>query len=248
MPKRQIFGSIFILIILSFICMFIYDNFKDVKEARQTQLVVEGNNGGLTLYYQDANKINYYLYDFNQITVDYGDHSLELNKALEAKQITIKEIIQLIGKENKVDYWDGGSIKFHNRDISLLQCQTLEGNQDYYFGPSNMPYAEGFCKDIPYICSFIRTYLVLDISDSNNEEYSYLTLREFQEEEVATVRVDKKLVQDIQEDQYYEFQFGSLTASGKTDIKSLFESHLLLSISHTEKIGLEQINEDVCKY
>lgn len=248
MPKKQIVGSIFILIILSFICMFIYDEFKDKKEERQTRLIVEKKDSELTLYYTDFSKNNYYLYGLNKITVDYGDHSLELNKALEAKQITVNEIIELIGKENEADYPDGGSIKFHNKDISLLQCQTLEGNQDYYFGPSNMPYAEGFCKEVPYICSFVRTYLVLDISDSNNEEYIYLTLREFQGEEVATIRVEKKLIQDIQEDQYYEFQFGSLKVSDKTDIKSLFESHVLLSISHTEKTGLEQINENICKY
>lgn len=248
MPKRQIIGSILILIILSFICMFIYDEFKDRKEERQTKLVVEGKNSGLTLYYQDSNKKNYYLYDFSQVTVDYGDHSLDLNKALEAKQITVNEIISLIGTDNIIHYKDGGSTKIYNQNLSLLQCQTIDGNEDYYFGPSNMQYAEGFCREVPYICSFIRTYLVLDISDSNDKKYSYLTLKEFQSEEVTTIKVEKELVFDIEEDQYYEFQFGSLTENDKTDIKNLFDSHLLLSISHTEKEGLEQVNENVCKY
>lgn len=248
LSRKQVLGSIFILIVLSFICMFIYNNFKEKKEERQTRLIVEKGDNDLTLYYTDSNQKNYYLYGIDKITVDYGDHSLELNKALEAKQIKMDEVIQLIGKKNEDSYWDGGSIKIYNKDLSLLQCQTIDGNQDYYFGPSHMSYVEGFCKKTPYICSFIRTYLVLDISDSNSEEYSYLTLRGFQDEEVATVKVDKKLVQDIEEDQYYEFQFGSLTTGDGKDIKNLFESHLLLSISHTEKTGLEQINEDVCKY
>lgn len=248
MSKKQIVGSIFILIILSFICMFIYDNFKDAKGERQTKLVVEGNNSGLTLYYTDSSKSNYYLYDLDKIIVDYGDHSLELDKALEAKQITVNEIISLIGSDNIIHYKDGGSTKIYNQDVSLLQCQTIDGNEDYYFGPSNMQYAEGFCREVPYICSFIRTYLILDISDSNDKKYSYLTLKEFQSEEVTTIKVEKELVSDIEEDQYYEFQFGSLTENDKTDIKSLFDSHLLLSISHTEKEGLEQVNENVCKY
>lgn len=247
LPRRQIVGSILILLILSFICMFIYNEFKDRKEERQTRLVIEKDNSGLNFYYQDSSKGNYYLYNLNQVTVDYGNHSLELNKALEAKQITINQVISLIG-DNVVSYENGASTKIYNQDLSLLQCQTVNGSQDYYFGPSNMQYAEGFCKKSPYICSFVRTYLVLDISDSNNKEYSYLTLKEFQSEEVTTIKVEKKLVSDIEEDQYYEFRFGSLKESNRTDIKSLFESHLLLSISFTEKEGLEQVNEEVCRY
>ena len=40
MPKKQIFGSIIILIVLSLICMFIYDEFKDEKNNHQKKLIV----------------------------------------------------------------------------------------------------------------------------------------------------------------------------------------------------------------
>lgn len=247
MPKKQIFGSILILIILSFVCIFIYDQFKDVKEDKKNRLVVEKGNFNLTLYYTDSDKRNYYLYGIDKIIVDYMDHSLELDNALEAKQITMDQVIELIGMENKNSYQDGGSTKISNQELSLLQCQTIDGNHDYYFGPSDMSYREGFCKSIPYICSFVKTYYISDISNSNDKKYSYLTLREFEGEEVVTIKVNKNLTSGIQEDNYYEFQFGSLTASNKIDIKSLFESHVLLSITLAEKQGLEQKNEDICR-
>ena len=38
MPKKQIFGSIIILIVLSLICMFIYDEFKDEKNYKEKTL------------------------------------------------------------------------------------------------------------------------------------------------------------------------------------------------------------------
>ena len=110
-----------------------------------------------------------------------------------------------------------------------------------------MEYREGFCEDMPYTCSFTRTYLILDTSDSNDGNYIYLTLREFQDEEVVTVKVDRDLVSEIVEDTYYEFKFGSVGKSDNTDIKTIFESNLLLMITATEKTELEQINESVCK-
>lgn len=248
MSKKQMLGSVLILILLSFICMFIYDKFKNEQENRETKLIVEKGDNKLTLYYTDTTGRNYYLYGLDKITVDYGDRSLELNKALEAKQFTMDEVIQWIGYSNKETYWDGGSTKINNQDISLLMCQTVgeESNRDYYFGTSDMKKREGFCEEEPYICSFTRTYLVLDISASNDDKYVYLTLKMFQDEEVVTVKIDKDLVNDVVEDKYYEFQFTSIGNSSENDIQSIFKNHKLVSIQATDKTGLDQINENIC--
>lgn len=246
MPKKQIFGSIIILIVLSLICMFIYDEFKDEKNNHQKKLIVEKGGSKLSLYYTDKNH-HYYVYGLRKIMVDYGDHDLELDKALEAKQITIDEVIHLIGNDNKLSYGDGGSIKINNQDISLLQCHTTNGNRDYYFGPSNMVKKEGFCQEEAYICTFTKTYLVRDITESNDSKYIYLTLRAFQDEEVFTVKVKKSLNSEIEEGKSYEFTFASIGNSKKEDIESIFTNHKLLSIIATDKEGLEQVNESVCE-
>lgn len=247
MSKRQIFGTIIILIILSFICMFIYDEFKDEQKERKTELIVEKGDNKLTLYYTDSDGKNYYLYGLDKIIVDYGDHDLELDKALEAKQISMESVIELIGNKNQQSYWDGGSIKINNNDLSLLQCHTTNGNEDYYFGPSDMEKQEGFCEDEPYICSFIKTYLVLDVSDSNDEKYVYLTLKQYQGEEVVTVKVERSLIDEMIEDQFYEFQFTSVGASEEESIEDIFKNHELVSITATDKVGMDQINESVCR-
>lgn len=248
MPKKQIFGSIVIIVLLSFICIYIYDNYKVVNT---TELVIDKKEkciGNLNLYYTDFNNNNYYLYCLDEMIVDYGDRTLELNKAFEMKQITMDFIYEQF-KENSniISYDDGESKKYSNNNFSLLSCKTISGNHDYYFGPSDMEYREGFCQDVPYTCSFTRTYLVLDMSESNDDKYIYLTLREFQAEEVVTVKVKRELASKIIEDNYYEFKFASTGKSSNVDIKSLFEANTLLSVNPTDKIGLEQINENVCK-
>jgi len=248
MTKRQILKMIIVIIILSFICIYIYDNY---KVENVTKLVInekEECNGNLDLYYTDKEGNNYYLYCLDEIIVDYGDRTLDLNKALERKQITMDFVYEEVKKDGKVNtYWDGGSIKYNNNDFSLLKCQTTLGNNDYYFGPSSMTKKEGFCIEEPYTCSFVRTYLILDTSISNDENYIYLTLKEYQDEEVVTVKIDKTLVPEIVEDNYYEFRFTSTGKSNETDIKSIFESNKLIEINKTIRTGLNQINENLCK-
>lgn len=39
--------------------------------------------------------------------------------------------------------------------------------------------------------TFIKTYNILNMIDSNDENYIYLTIRQFQEEEIKTVKVEK---------------------------------------------------------
>ena len=248
MSRKQILKSIIVLILLSFICIYIYNNY---KIENVTKLVINENEeciGNLELYYTDTDGNNYYLYCLDGIIVDYGDRKLELNKALDRKQITMDFVYEEVKKNGRVNsYWDGGSIKYSNDNFSLLKCQTIAGNNDYYFGPSDMEKREGFCQDLPYTCSFTRTYLILDTSISNDENYIYLTLREFQAEEVVTIKIEKAIVPEIIEDSYYAFKFASTGKSDKTDIKTLFESNRLLEITSTDKLGLDQINESICK-
>ena len=99
--------------------MFIYNEFKDSKDDRQTKLINEVGREQLSLFYTDKDNNNYYLYGLNKITVDYGDRTLELNKALEAKQISINDIYNIIGEDNKVIYKDGGSIKINNKYLAM---------------------------------------------------------------------------------------------------------------------------------
>ena len=117
MPKKQIIGNIIMIIILSLICMYIYDNYHVEKE---TNLIVEtGNNNKTVVNYLNTKKNDYYLYNIDNIIVDYPDRTLELNRALEMKQITMKEVLEYL--EEKVNMNDGNTILYQNADFSLLQ-------------------------------------------------------------------------------------------------------------------------------
>ena len=93
--------------------------------------------------------------------------------------------------------------------------------------------------------NFTRTYEVLNIEESNDENYLYLTIRQFQQEEVETVKVLKNLANSIEINKNYEFTFKKANLNIEDSIKSIFENAELISIKETDKTGLEQIQEKV---
>ena len=89
--------------------------------------------------------------------------------------------------------------------------------------------------------TFTRTYAVLGVNGSNAEEYLYLTVRQYQEEEIETVRVLKSLNPTIEPNKPYEFNFTCSTP--ERDIKSLFNNCQVNTIKLTDKYGTAQIQE-----
>lgn len=92
--------------------------------------------------------------------------------------------------------------------------------------------------------SFIRTYNILNIAESNDEKYIYLTIRQFQEEEVETVKVEKKLCPNIAKGKNYEFTIKPNTKV-EDNIVSIFKNSKILAIKETKKIGLEQTQDSI---
>lgn len=92
--------------------------------------------------------------------------------------------------------------------------------------------------------SFVRTYNILHIVESNDFNYLYLTIRQFQEEEVQTIKVKKDLCPNIEEGSNYEF---TIKPKHKLEdnILSIFNNSEILEIKKTTKTGLEQIQENI---
>lgn len=89
---------------------------------------------------------------------------------------------------------------------------------------------------------FIRTYHVLNVAESNAYSYLYITIRQFQGEEVQTVKIERSLCPDITSGKNYEFK---LKPNGQfqENILSIFNNSTLLEIKETDKIGADQIQE-----
>lgn len=94
---------------------------------------------------------------------------------------------------------------------------------------------------------FTRTYMVNLVSESNDYEYLYLTLRQFQSEEIETVRVKRNDFDNCQQDAYYEITFKVTNNDIEDNIKSIFENTEIIKTVKTNKTGLEQIQEDFDK-
>ena len=93
--------------------------------------------------------------------------------------------------------------------------------------------------------NFTRTYNVLNVAPSNDENYIYLTIRGFQEEEVVTVKVNKNLNKNIEENKTYEFVFDYEGKKLKDKVEVIFKEMNLKMIKETDKVGFEQINDSL---
>ena len=101
-------------------------------------------------------------------------------------------------------------------------------------------------KDTPIDCSFIRTYEVLLITPSNDESKEYITIKEFQGEEVATVLINKP-EEELLVGSSYEFTFKKRAVALEDKIDTLFNNTDLIKIELTEREGLDQIRDDICR-
>lgn len=56
-------------------------------------------------------------------------------------------INSLINNMKLIDtYKDGGTKLYKNDTISIIKCNTIDGNKDIYIGDTNLEYQENYCK------------------------------------------------------------------------------------------------------
>lgn len=96
--------------------------------------------------------------------------------------------------------------------------------------------------------TFTKTYNVLNVADSNDENYLYLTIKQFQEEEVKTVKVQRSLANTVEKENNYEFTFRYTNNIVEDNIESIFANTALITINKTDKQGLDQIQDIIEKY
>lgn len=106
-------------------------------------------------------------------------------------------------------------------------------------------------NDNDVIYEFTRTYNVLNVEESNDDAYVYLVLRQFQFEEIATVKVLKSLSSHVEVGNNYEFTFRynyPTTTIQNDSIEELFNKCQLISIEYTDKLGMEQTQDSEIPY
>ena len=91
-----------------------------------------GNNNKTVVNYLNTKKIDYYLYNIDNIIVNFYDRKLALNNALEMKQISMDEVLGYL--EEKVNMNNGKTVLYQNNDFSLLKCDLENDKTNYVFG------------------------------------------------------------------------------------------------------------------
>ena len=120
-------------------------------------------------YYKDD--VNIYTYCIDSIKIENEDKEYELKdylKRLDTNSLTFfNDLVKKMNQESIL--LDGGTAIYKNSDITIIKCNTIDGNKDIYIGNSSTNYKQNFCKNDNY--TFTKTYKIKDIKMNNNIQY-----------------------------------------------------------------------------
>jgi len=91
-------------------------------------------------------------------------------------------------------------------------------------------------------CTVIRTYYIDNIANSNDENYLYITLHEFQKEGTFTIKLPKSISKNLEVKNNYEITFKTNKDYVLSKSDELFEMGEIIELKHTDKVGLEQLS------
>lgn len=95
-------------------------------------------------------------------------------------------------------------------------------------------------------CTLVKTFYINHIGQSNDENYKYITISEYQTEGIYTIKLSNIQAKDIIKENNYEFTF-SVPKDYTTDsIEDLFNNREIISINKTDKVGMETENKYIC--
>lgn len=78
-------------------------------------------------------------------------------------------------------------------------------------------------------CDFDKLYNLLLVTESDDEEYIHITLKEFQVDEVKTIRIKKDAMPSLKKGNYYLFSFKT-NKKIHDHIDEIFDASELLSV------------------
>lgn len=98
----------------------------------------------------------------------------------------------------------------------------------------------------PNNCTVIRTYYIDNIGKSNDENYLYITVHEYQVEGTYTLKLPKLISGNLEVGNSYEFTFKTSKRYLMTTTDNLFNNGEVINLKYTDKVGNEQTSEYYC--
>lgn len=240
MKKRNVLGFICIGIIVLIIIgsIFYSKNGKNNQESNavifQASKINDCNN---TKVYAEMTDYQIISYCLDNIKINDGSSKDIVN------YLSNNNILKVVDSWNKKVLNNNNGTLYYNSDYKIVKC-NLDNNKNLYVGTNEMA-AEDLCVKENEKTAFKRTYQVLNITDSDNEEYWFLTLKEYQVDEVVTVKVKKEINPNLKEKKSYVFEFEFNGTCITDELKWILENTDIVGIKSTDKIGMDAIRDEV---
>ena len=240
MKKRNVLGFICIGIIVLIIIgsIFYSKNGKNNQESNAVIFQASKINGcNNTKVYAEMTDYQIISYCLDNIKINDGSSKDIVN------YLSNNNILKVVDSWNKKVLNNNNGTLYYNSDYKIVKC-NLDNNKNLYVGTNEMA-AEDLCVKENEKTAFKRTYQVLNITDSDNEEYWFLTLKEYQVDEVVTVKVKKEINPNLKEKKSYVFEFEFNGACITDELKWILENTDIVGIKSTDKIGMDAIRDEV---
>lgn len=194
-----------------------------------------------------------------------------ISKLRKEKNLTQKELADTLGVSPKtISKWECGSglpdisiIKKISEEFNITLEELLEGTQKNKITKKNkliiliIPILILIMLTIlflvnkndnkkEYDCTVIKTYYIKNISNSNDENYKYITISEFQTEGTYTIKLSKIDSEKLKAEKNYEFTFKTNKENIKVTTDILFGNSEIINIKESDKVGLEITNTYNC--
>lgn len=174
-----------------------------------------------------------------------------MNKDKRLLLICVVVMLGLLGCNIYLNYENNKLIKENN---------TTKGDED-----NTINKVTDNTKEVYYDCSFTKTYRVVDLLDgyiAEVPEMSYVVVDQYLTHGAYSHIITSELKKKLEVNKYYEFTY---TLKGATkdkindidDVLSYFSFNnairsdnrlkVLLEVKETDKLGMGQIQEDICK-
>ncbi len=240
MKKRNVLGFICIGIIVFIIIgsIFYSKNGKNNQESNAVIFQASKINGcNNTKVYAEMTDYQIISYCLDNIKISDGSSKDIVN------YLSNNNILKVVDSWNKKVLNNNNGTLYYNGDYKIVKC-NLDNNKNLYVGTNEMA-AEDLCVKESEKTAFKRTYQVLNITDSDNEEYWFLTLKEYQVDEVVTAKVKKEINPNLKEKKSYVFEFEFNGTCIIDELKWILENTDIIGIKSTDKIGMDAIRDEV---
>ncbi len=241
-------------IILGCICLIGLTGCQDKIIDVSSNMDINCNHKAQLLVEQEDRKI--YTYCLNDVIIKIDGKEENLKDFIQKEDKAIEKIIGTLKLKDSLS--DGGTQLYKGENLTLVKCNTLDGNRDIYIGDQNMEFKQNFCDNNNY--TFVRTYTVKSVKKYTEQQYTDDGIpvsygNSFEVELYSFQGETKKVIMnnlwniELEKEKTYEFELQLYEDAEDIEdtIEYIFKHSNIIEIRETDKTGLAQLQEPITK-